>query len=678
MSDAKKKKQESHEEEELGKVYDGRMLMRLWPFVRPYWGQLAGTILIFFPIFALELAPAFVVKAGIDQVVADSVQKAARKAVEAGGQPILAAPEKLAMVDANSPFAGIAEKLEPLQAILSNPPEGMPVALWLAIIYFGLSISLGFLTYGHQILMATTGQYAMRDLRRTIFAHIQKLPMSYFDVIPVGRLVTRATNDVENLSEMFSQGLVALITDVIKMAGFAVVLFAISPKLAVWAFAIVPVLAVVAFIFRLKVREAFRSVRVKIARINTHIQETVTGMKVVQLFSREERNLREFDQMNADHRDAWQKSIKYDSLLFSTIEVATGITMAVIIGVGTGVAEVGIMYVFIDYMQRFFQPLRDLSAKYSVMQSAMASSERVFQVLDTEPGVADQVETAPPSDPAQRGLVEFENVWFTYDKNMPVAGDAAPQSENADDGIDWILRDVSFTVRPGEKAAFVGATGAGKTTIIKLLTRLYDVNRGTIRVDGVDVRDMPQQELRRRIATVLQDVFLFSGSIARNIALGREDLDEVAVTRAAKAVEAHAFIERLPRGYQTEVRERGTNFSTGQRQILSFARALSHGAHILVLDEATSAIDTETEAAIQRGIRVLMEGKTAIAIAHRLSTIRDVDTIHVLAGGRLVESGAHERLIAANGHYARLYRLQSENSEPKSVQERPERLRGEA
>lgn len=676
MSDAKSEPaQESHEEEELGKVYDGRMLMRLWPFVRPYWGQLAGTILIFFPIFALELAPAFVVKAGIDQVVADSVQKAALRAVEAGAKPILAAPEKLAMIDSNSPFAGIAEKLEPLQAILSNPPEGVPVALWLAIIYFGLSITLGFLTYGHQILMATTGQYAMRDLRRTIFDHIQKLPMSYFDVIPVGRLVTRATNDVENLSEMFSQGLVALITDVIKMAGFAIVLFAISPKLALWAFAIVPVLAVAAFIFRLKVREAFRAVRVKIARINTHIQETVTGMKVVQLFSREERNLREFDQMNADHRDAWHKSIKYDSLLFSTIEVATGITMAVIIGVGTGVAEVGIMYVFIDYMQRFFQPLRDLSAKYSVMQSAMASSERVFQVLDTEPGIADRVQTAPPSDPAKRGLVEFENVWFSYDKNVPVAatsGAAASTTTTssteaatagADEGINWILRDVSFTVRPGEKAAFVGATGAGKTTIIKLLTRLYDVNRGTIRVDGVDVRDFPQQELRRRIATVLQDVFLFSGSIARNIALGREDLDEVAVARAAKAVEAHAFIERLPRGYQTEVRERGTNFSTGQRQILSFARALSHGAHILVLDEATSAIDTETEAAIQRGIRVLMEGKTAIAIAHRLSTIRDVDTIHVLAGGRLVESGAHDQLLAANGHYARLYRLQSENGE---------------
>jgi ABC-type multidrug transport system fused ATPase/permease subunit len=339
-------------------------------------------------------------------------------------------------------------------------------------------------------------------------------------------------------------------------------------------------------------------------------------------------------------------------LLFATIEVATGITMAVIIAMGTGLAEAGVIYVFIDYMQRFFLPLRDLSAKYSVMQSAMASMERIFEVLDTEPGVADRVAVAAPGNEVDRGLVEFDHVWFAYGET----------EGRPDDKIDWVLRDVSFRVAPGEKVAFVGTTGAGKTTIIKLLTRLYDVDRGSVRVDGIDVRDMPQRELRRRIATVLQDVFLFSGSVARNIVLGRNDPDEIAVHRAAKAVEAHGFIERLPEGYETEVFERGTNFSTGQRQILSFARALAHGAHILVLDEATSAIDTETEAAIQRGIHVLMEGKTAIAIAHRLSTIRDVDRIYVLKGGRLVESGPHATLLAAGGHYAKLYRLQSELS----------------
>ncbi len=633
-----------HDEEELGKAYDTRLLFRLWPYVGPYRRQVFATILMFFPIFALELAPAWIVKAGIDHVVA-----------EYG-----AAPRATATASADVPEAPLAGLAAATDAVLSGalePPAGWSTRGWLAFVYVAVTILLALLQYGYQILMATTGQYAMRDLRRHVFGHLQTLPMRYFDVIPVGRLVTRSTNDVENIAEMFSQGLVALVTDVIKMLGYAAILFLLVPRLAGWAFAIVPFLAVAAFLFRWKVREAFREVRVRIARINTYIQESVTGMKVVQLFSRERRNEAEFDEMNARHRNAWNKSIRYDSLLFATIEVATGITMAVIIGMGIGLAEVGIMYVFIDYMQRFFMPLRDLSAKYSVMQSAMASAERVFQVLDTEPDVADRVEVAPPTDPAEKGVVEFDHVWFSYSDVSTELASEVPGP--ADDRTDWILRDVSFRVAPGEKVAFVGATGAGKTTIIKLLTRLYDVDRGAIRVDGHDVRALPQADLRRRIATVLQDVFLFSGSVARNIALGRDDLDREAIERAARAVEAHGFIARLPRGYDTLLLERGANFSTGQRQILSFARALSHGAHILVLDEATSAIDSETEAAIQRGIHTLMEGKTAIAIAHRLSTIRDVDTIHVLKGGRLVESGSHEALLAADGHYARLYRLQS-------------------
>jgi len=629
-----------HEEEALGQAYDGRLLLRLWPYVQPYRGQVAATLLIFFPIFLLELAPAWVVAAGLQQILA------ARGTGEA-----LAVPG--ATHGGGSPSTWLSEIFEPVLLWMNNPPGGISNAVWLGLIFLAVTVLLTLLTYLNQILMATTGQNAMRDLRRNVFDHINRLHMSFFDVIPIGRLVTRSTNDVENVSEMFSQGLVALVTDVFKMLGYAVVLFLLSPKLTLWTFVIVPFLAIAAVIFRLKVREAFRSVRVKIARINTHIQETVTGMKVVQLFNREARNLVDFDRMNAEHRDAWRQSIKYDSLLYSTIEIATNVTMAIIIAKSTGLAEPGIIYVFIDYMQRFFLPLRDLSAKYSVMQSAMASLERIFEVLDTEPGVEDHVQFVPETAEADRGLVEFDHVWFSY----------AETDGRAEDEIDWILRDVSFRVEPGEKVAFVGATGAGKTTIIKLLTRLYDVDRGVVRVDGVDVRDMPQQELRRRIATVLQDVFLFSGDLSRNIGLGRDDLDEVAIQRAAKAVEAHSFIERLPDGYQTEVLERGMNFSTGQRQILSFARALAHGAHVLVLDEATSAIDTETEAAIQRGIHVLMEGKTAIAIAHRLSTIRDVDRIYVLKGGRLVESGPHAALIAAGGHYARLYRLQSENDE---------------
>ncbi len=639
--------EEAHEEEALGKAYDGRLLLRLWPYVRPYRGQIAATIGLFFPIFLLELAPAWVVAVGIHQIL-EARGLASGLSREAAGRA----------GDIVSPAARLGGFFEPILFWMNHPPVGLSNEIWLGLIFFGVTAMLTALTYLHQILMATTGQNAMRDLRRHVFDHITRLHMSFFDTMPIGRLVTRATNDVENVAEMFSQGLVALVTDVFKMAGYAVVLFLISPRLAFWTFLIVPFLAVAAFIFRLKVREAFRSVRVKIARINTHIQETVTGMKVVQLFGREERNMADFDRMNADHRDAWHQSIKYDSLLFATIEMATGVTMAVIIGVGTGIAEAGIIYVFIDYMQRFFMPLRDLSAKYSVMQSAMASTERIFQVLDTPLGVPDRVEVAPPTPEADRGRVEFDHVWFTY---ADLSGKRDGEGKGTDADVDWILRDVSFDVAPGEKVAFVGATGAGKTTIIKLLTRLYDVDRGAVRVDGIDVRDIPQQDLRRRIATVLQDVFLFSGSVARNIALGRSDLDEAAIEEAARAVEAHAFIEALPEGYETEVLERGANFSTGQRQILSFARALAHGAHILVLDEATSAIDSETEAAIQRGIHVLMEGKTAIAIAHRLSTIRDVDRIFVLKGGRLVESGSHEALLASGGHYAQLYRLQSED-----------------
>ncbi len=394
-------------------------------------------------------------------------------------------------------------------------------------------------------------------------------------------------------------------------------------------------------VFRLKVREAFRATRVLLARINATVQETVVGMKVVQLFARERRNQRDFERLNAEHRDAWQQSIFYDAGLFSVVELATGVVAALVIWKASGHATAGTIYLFLRYMQLFFMPLRDLSAKYSVMQSAMASIERIFQLLDTKPAIEDPVSVpAPRADAQSTGEVVFENVWFAYQ------------------GEDWVLRDVSFRVAGGERAAFVGATGAGKTTIIKLLTRLYEIDRGRILLDGVDIRQIPQATLRQRVGTVLQDVFLFSGSIEDNLSLGRTDLDPGTLQRAARAVEADRFISALPDGYATEVRERGTNLSAGQRQLLSFARALAHGADVLVLDEATSSIDTETEALVQRGIHVLMEDKTALVIAHRLSTIEDVDRIYVLHHGRVAESGSHEELLAAEGLYHRLYRLQ--------------------
>jgi ATP-binding cassette subfamily B protein len=599
-----------HEEEALGRAYDARLVGRLWRYVAPYRGQVALTLAMVAPLFVLELAPAWIIKTGLDRVIAP--------AGASGGGAVL-------------------------EGILRAPP-GVSSLAWLAGLYLAVMLASAALQFAHAVLMARTGQSAMLDLRSDVFAHIQALHLGFFDRYPVGRLVTRATNDVENVAEMFSAGIVALVTDVVKMLGFAVALFLVDAKLALVTFAVVPFLAGAAVVFRYQVREAFRLVRVRIARINATLQETVTGMRVVQLFSREARNQRDFAELNAQHRDAWIASIRWDAALFSTVEFASSITIAVIVWWGTGLAAAGTLYVFIDWMRRFFLPLRDLSAKYSVMQSSMASCERIFQLLDLEPAIRDPAprarEAAPVPAPARRGAIEFDHVWFAYQ------------------GEDWVLRDLSLRVEAGERVALVGATGAGKTSVIKLLTRLYDVNRGRVLLDGVDVRELPQRELRRRVATVLQDVFLFSGTLAENLSLGRGDVGPAEIERAARAVEAHRFVERLPDGWATAVRERGANFSTGQRQLLSFARALVHGADVLVLDEATSSIDTETEALVQRGIHVLLEGKTAIVIAHRLSTIEDVDRIFVLDHGRVVESGRHDELLAAGGAYARLHRLQ--------------------
>jgi ATP-binding cassette subfamily B multidrug efflux pump len=601
-----------HEEEAIGKAYDTRLMLRLWPYIAPYKAQVALTLLLFFPMFVLELIPAFIIKVGLDKVIL----------------PELAQGES---ADSLLRLAWVVE-----------PPVGADPLYWLGgLLLVSMMLGAAF-QFLNAFVMAWTGQNAMRDLRTDVFAHIQSLHMGFFDRYPVGRLVTRATNDVENVAEMFSAGIVALVTDILRMIGVAVMLFIVDARLALMTFLVVPVLTVAAVIFRFKVREAFRKVRVRIARINAYIQENVTGMRVVQLFRREARNFREFDHLNADHRDAWYQSINYDAALFSAVELASGITVAIIISQGVGLAA-GTLYLFIDWMRRFFMPLRDLSAKYSVMQSSMASSERIFELLDTQPAIRDQSSATPAV--SQDAAIAFEHVSFGYN-----------------DG-ELVLRDLDFRVEAGEKVAIVGATGAGKTTIIQLLSRMYDVGSGRVTIGGIDLREIPQAALRKRIALVLQDVFLFSGTIAENISLGRSDVDQATIERAARAVQADRFITALPDGYETEIQERGANLSVGQKQLLSFARALAHGAEILVLDEATSSIDNETEALIQAGIHVLMEGKTAIAIAHRLSTIRDVDRIFVLDQGRIVETGSHSELLALGGLYARLYRLQIDPGE---------------
>jgi ATP-binding cassette subfamily B protein len=592
------------EEEALGKAVDRLLLARLWRHVTPYRWQVAATLLLVAPLFLFELAPAWIIKTGLD------IQS---------GRP--------------QPGGALGGWLV--------PPAGLSPWVWLPALFLAASVLRAALEYLQTLLIAATGQAAMRDLRQLVFDHLQQLHQGFFDRYPVGRLVTRCTSDVEHVAEMFSAGLVLLVTDVLRMVGFAVVLCWVDARLALITFLLVPVLAFAAFVFRFKVRDAFRTTRVLLARINATLQETVTGMKVVQLFTREARNQRDFERLNGVHRDAWLSSIRYDSALFSVVELAQGLTTAAVLWAALPGTGAGTIYVFYDYMRRFFLPLRDLSAKYSVMQSSMASLERIFQLLDTKPAILDPpARTSAPPPARARGEVEFQNVWFAYA------------------GEDFVLRDVSFRVAPGERVAFVGATGAGKTTVIKLLARLYEPSRGRILLDGVDLREIPQRELRRRVGLVLQDVFLFSGTIEENLALGRPDLGPEEIRRAAAAVEADRFVAALPRGYATDLRERGANLSAGQRQLLSFARALAHGADVLVLDEATSSIDTETEALVQRGIHVLMEGKTSLVIAHRLSTIQDVDRIFVMHHGRIAESGSHAELLARGGLYARLHRLQ--------------------
>ncbi|MBM4384207.1 MAG: ABC transporter ATP-binding protein [Deltaproteobacteria bacterium] len=593
------------EDEDLGRAFDGTLLRRLWHWIRPYRRRAGLSISLVAPAFAFDVGAILVL--GL----------------------------------ATNSWTGVA-----LPSWLAAP-AGIDPIWWLGLLFAALSLANLVLDYTQAILLATTGQSAMRDLRRDVFAHIQKLHMGFFDGYPVGRLVTRATSDVEHVSEAFTAGLVLLVTDVLRMIGYASILFVIEPHLTAWTFAVIPPLAFAAFLFRWRVRDAFRRSRVLIARLNATLQESVTGMKVIQLFSREARNQREFEALNGEHRDSWVDSIRYDSALFTVVELAAGVVFSIVIWKATGYGTAGTIVIFVRFMTRFFMPLRDLSAKYSVMQSAMASLERIFLLLDTKPAVVDAAAASPApavvAEPRERrglGEVEFRDVWFAYRNE------------------DWVLRGLSFRIAPGERAAFVGATGAGKTTVIKLLARLYEIQRGAILLDGVDIRMIPQRELRRRVGMVLQDVFLFGGTIAENLALGRADLTMETLQRAAAAVEADRFIARLPSGYDTELRERGANLSAGQRQLLSFARALAHGADVLVLDEATSSIDTETEAALQRGIHTLMQGKTALVIAHRISTIEDVDRIYALHHGKLAEAGTHRELLAHDGLYARLYRLQ--------------------
>ena len=603
-----------HDEEILGKAYDAALMRRLLTYLRPYKPQVALALVAIISASVLQLAQPYLMKLAIDRYI------------RAGD------------------LAGVDR---------------------IAIVFFAIIIASFLLEYGQTWLLQMTGQRIMYDMRLQVYRHLQAIDLQFYDRNPVGRLMTRVTTDVDVINDMFTSGVVSVFGDIFTLAGIMIVLVTMDWRLAIVAFSVLPLIVLVTQWFRRHVRESYRTVRTWVARINAFLQEHITGMATVQLFRREERTFAKFDDINRAHRDANIDSILFYAVFYPAIEIIGALAAALIIWFGgrwvlQETLTLGSLVAFLLYSGRFFRPISDMSEKFNILQAAMASSERIFKLLDTpvkivsgsgmrdaESGrVRDQEVGSRVPDPGSRlGHILFDHVSFAY-----VPGE-------------YVLKDISFEVRPGERVGIVGATGAGKSTLINLLLRFYDVTDGRILIDGVDVREMDLAELRRMFSLVLQDVHLFSGTIAANIRLGESGIDDDAVKRAAIAVHANQFIERLPGGYAGAVAERGATLSVGQKQLLSFARALAFNPRVLVLDEATSSVDTETELLIRDALNVLMAGRTTIAIAHRLSTIQDMDKILVLHKGQLRESGRHQDLLAERGIYYKLYQLQYRDQE---------------
>ena len=502
--------------------------------------------------------------------------------------------------------------------------------------------------FAQTYLMQWTGQKAMFDLRRELMAHLQKLDIAFFDRNPVGRLVTRVTTDVDTLNELFTSGLVTIIGDVLMLSFVIIVMLNLSPGMTALILAVMPLVVLVTAVFRRSVQQSYRRIRVAIARINSYLQEHITGIAVLQLFNREATSMREFDRINRDHMDAYKGAITAYGWFYPVVEFLGMIALAALLAYGgfrirEGALTLGVLVAFFQYGLRFFRPIQDLSEKYNILQAATAAAERIFKLLDTPAEIRAPQDPVPfPADPA---TIDFVNVWFAYK------------------GDDWVLRDVSFRIEPGETIAVVGHTGAGKTTLTSLLLRFYDVQRGSIRIGGIDVRDFDITELRRNFGVVLQDPHLFTGTIASNIRLGTASIDDNDLVRSAERVNLLEVIEQLPEGFEQPVRERGAGLSTGQKQLISFARALAYNPRILILDEATSSVDTETERRVREALDHLVEGRTSIVIAHRLSTIQRADRIIVMHKGYLREMGTHQELLAVRGIYWKLYQLQYKDQE---------------
>jgi ATP-binding cassette, subfamily B, multidrug efflux pump len=626
----------AHEEEVLGKAYDSRLMKRLLRYLAPYKWQVAIALAsIFIKVGADVLGP-YLTKIVIDRYLA----------------PVPGLHTRFDRFLSSNPFAGIAQ---------------------IAALYVGLLVFSFLLEYLQTYYMQWAGQMVMFDLRKEIFRHLQRMHIGFYDKNPVGRLVTRVTSDVDALNEMFTSGVVSIFEDIFVLAGIVAIMLRMNTKLALITFAVLPLIAIATKIFRDKVRDSYRRIRVAIARINAYLQEHVSGMVVLQLFNRERRAFDKFSDVNATHMDAFKDAIMAHAVYYPVVEILSSIAIACVIWFGgndviRGASTIGILAAFIQYAQRFFRPIQDFSEKYNILQSAMASSERIFKLLDTPVEITSPAVTKKPEGP---GRIEFDHVWFAY-RNIPIdTGDTKNGRGVSRGGAethtttepDWVLRDVSFAIEPGDTVAIVGHTGAGKTTIISLLMRFYDVQKGAIKIDGVDIKEMDLADLRRRFGVVLQDPFLFTGTVEGNIRLGTEFITDEDVQQAAVDVNLADFIRTLPQGFKEEVRERGSTLSTGQKQLISFARALAHNPKILILDEATSSVDTETEFKVRDALSRMVEGRTSVVIAHRLSTVQRADKIIVMHKGVVREEGTHQQLLAQRGIYYKLYQLQYKDQE---------------
>ena len=691
MAEKEEKKPQKPDEDPVGKVYDSRLIQRLGHYLRPYWIQATVSTLAISLKSICDVAGPFLVMVAIDRYFPADSHSA---------------------LSTNILARGMGTKNALTRRLSDDPIQGITQ---LAEVYMAVLLCAYLFQFIQTYLMQWTGQKLMFDLRREIFRHMQRMHIGFFDAHAVGRLVTRITSDVDAINEMFTAGVLAIVDDSLNLTIMAALMLTINWRLALLAFSVLPLILVVTRLFRDHVRASFRRVRAAIGRINSFIQEHISGMSVVQLFNREKRAYDDFEDVNRQHMIAFKDTIFAYALFYPAVDLLSAVAIALIvwrggIGVLTGVVMIGVLNMFIQYSLRFWRPIQDMSDKYNILQSAMAASERIFRLLDTQPEI---VSPAQPLAGDGSNRIEFRHVWFTYQKlteqqQAAVAAateDAFPQGLKpgdsmaqlaarlkscpdtvrapessisaacltpevnpaanlaAIDGIEWILKDVSFTVEPGQSVAIVGHTGAGKTTLTSLMMRFYDVTAGQILIDGIDIREHDLTALRQHFAVVLQDPFLFTGTLAENIRFGNERITQADLRQAARDVNVLDFIESLPHQFDEPVQERGNSLSTGQKQLINFARALAYNPRILILDEATSSVDTDTELRIRGALERMVEGRTSVLIAHRLSTIQQADEILVMHKGQLREMGTHQELLAKRGLYWKLYQLQYKDQE---------------